>query len=152
MQSSGAAFRPKQLLRQPGGFEGFGVAEEILGPEDLPVSEGDDLPEFLAELDTRRAAACVEMAEEQNRLAEVANLLNLRHETSPRLAAIFAPGLSHAVVTPICACSALQGLLKGGMPLDLGISLGQEGAQIVGVPGLMGSLERSTFSSDIAYS
>ena len=52
------------------------MAQEILGPEDLPVSEGDELPEFLIGLDASRAASHVEVTEDQNRLAKVLNLLN----------------------------------------------------------------------------
>ena len=38
------------------------------------------------------------------------------------------------------------------MPLGLGIKLGQPAVQILGVPSLLGSLEGSKFSCDIAYS
>ena len=36
-----------RLLLKPGGFEGFPVAQEIIGAKDLPGSEGEELPELL---------------------------------------------------------------------------------------------------------
>jgi hypothetical protein len=44
----GARIAAGLLLLKPGRFEGLGVAEEVLRAEDLPASEGDELPEFLA--------------------------------------------------------------------------------------------------------
>src|SRR4029077_721732 len=39
-------FRPKRLLRQPGGFEGFVVIPEVLGLADLAVTNGEDGRQF----------------------------------------------------------------------------------------------------------
>src|SRR5215204_7111127 len=125
-----------RLLRQPGGFEGFGVTQEVPRADDLPASEADELSELLVESDASRPAGHVEMTEDEDRLAEVANLLNLSRETFPRPAAIVVPGLARAVKTPIGGFPALQGRLNGGMPLHLGVKLGQEGVKIVGIPGL----------------
>src|SRR5688500_7461692 len=36
-QAAASATRTERLLRQPGGFEGFGRAFEALAPDDLPV-------------------------------------------------------------------------------------------------------------------
>jgi hypothetical protein len=79
------------------------------------------------------------MTEDQNGLAEVADLLNLIHQTA-RMAGVLVPGSFANRGGPDRCFLWLHGLLKGGMPFGLQIKVGQPGVQILGVPGRLGSL------------
>jgi hypothetical protein len=59
------------------------VTQEVLRADGLPASEGDELPEFLGELEASRPAGHVDMSEDQDRLADVANLVNMSGDTFP---------------------------------------------------------------------
>jgi hypothetical protein len=89
--------RTSALLRQPGGFEGFCVAQVVLGAEDLAAPEGHERPDFLVEPDASRPGGQVDMTEDEDRLAGVPDLLNPNRETFSGPAPRVVPGLSHGV-------------------------------------------------------
>jgi hypothetical protein len=128
------------------------VTQEVLRTEDLPAWEGDELSEFLVEPDACRPAGHVEMTEDQDRLAKVANLLNLGRETFPCSAAIVVPGLSRTIKTPVGGFVALQGGLNGGMPLTSGSSSAKKASRSSAFQASRTRRTVSTFSWDIARS
>jgi hypothetical protein len=117
------------------------MSQKVADANDLPSSKVNEFPEFLAELDASRPGGEVHLTEQQDRLAEVAELLWPIGEAFPRLAAVLPPSLSRAVMTAVGSCLSLKARLDRGVPLEVGIELGQEGVQIIGIPRLDGALE-----------
>jgi hypothetical protein len=134
-----AGRQPAELLRQPGGFEGFRVSQKVADANDLPRPKVKDFPDFLAELDAGRPGGQVDVTEREDRLAEVAELLGPIGEAFPRLAAVLPPNPSRAVMTSVGGCLSLKARLDRRVPLDVGIELGQKGVQIIGIPRLDGA-------------
>jgi hypothetical protein len=118
----------------------------------LAVAEGDDFADLRAELDMRGPAANDEASENQYRFPEIADLLDLGRESFEGLTAILRPRPPRPLMALVDGGRTLEGGFKRGMPLDLGVKLGQERVEIVGVPGLEARRMVSTFSCDIAYS
>ena len=81
------------------------------------------------------------MTEREDRLAEVAELMGPIGEAFPRLAAVLPPNLSRAVMTSVGGRVPLEARLDRRVPLDVGIELGQEGVQIIGIPRVDGALD-----------
>src|SRR5687767_9305060 len=138
---SRAKQRPTKLLEQPGGFEGFRVSQKVADANDLPRSKVKDFSKLLTELDAGRLRGQVHVTEREDRLAEVAELLGPIGEAFPRLAAVLPPNLSRAVMTSVGSCLSLKARLDRRVPLHVGIELGQEGVQIIGIPRLDGALD-----------
>ena len=118
------------------------MTQEVLRADDLAVSDGDDLADLLAELKTGSPAAHLEPTEHQNRLTEVANLLRPSREPPPCLAAILVPGPTSTLMAQIGGFPALHRPLNGGIPRALRVKFGQEGVEIVGIPGFQCPLHR----------
>ena len=133
--------RPTELLAQPGDFDGFRVGQKVADANDLPRSKVKDFPDFLAELDAGRPGGQVDMTEDEDRLAEVAELLGPIGEASPRLTAVLPPDLSRAVMTSVGGCLSLEARLDRRLPLEVGSELGQKGVQIICIPSLDGALD-----------
>ena len=81
------------------------------------------------------------MTEGEDRLAEVAELVWPIGEAFPRLTAVLPPNPSRALMTSVGSCLSLKARLDCRLPLDVGIELGQEGVQIIGIPRLDGALD-----------
>ena len=118
--------------------------------DDPSVAKGAELPDFLVEPDAGRLGGQVDMTENQDRLAEVGDLLNPNRETFPCPAAIVVPGLSRTVMAPVDGFPTLQGWLNGGMPLHLGIKLGEKASRSSVFHASAARRTVSTFSCDIA--
>jgi hypothetical protein len=129
------------LLRKPGGFEGLRMSQKVADANDLPRSKIKDFSDFLAELDAGRPGSQLQVTEREDRLAEVAELLRPIGEAFPRLAAVLPPNLLRAVMTSVDSCPSLKARLDRRVPLDVGIELGQKGAQIISIPRLNGALD-----------
>src|SRR5215213_3250309 len=127
------------LVRQPQGFERLRMGQEVADANDLPRSQVEDLADLLIELDAGRPGGQVQVTQREDRLAEVAELLGPIGEAFPRLAAILPPDLSRAAGTSVGGRLSLEARLDRRVPLHVGIELGQEGVQIVGVPRLDGA-------------
>jgi hypothetical protein len=110
---------PRLLRPQPGGFEGFGVAWEIAEADDLAVPKRGQLRDLAAEVQFGDSACSGEFAQREDRIAEVADVV----ESSLQLKVTFEalPGLSDSGVPSI--------LLQECGPLDLGVE-----GEIVGEP------------------
>ena len=128
------------------------MGQEVADAGDLPLSKLNELSEFLAELDAGRPGGEVHLTEQQDRIAEVANLLRPILDAFPSLAVELAPRLARALMTSEDGgLLSLKTRLDRGVPLDVGIELDQKRVEIIGVPRRDGpSLTVSTFSSDIA--
>ncbi len=133
--------RPHRPLRQARGFEGLRVGQKVADANDLPRSKVKDLPHLLTERDAGRPGGQVQVTEREDRLAEVAELLRPIGEAFPRLAAVLPPNRSRALMTSVGRRLSLEARLDRGVPLDVGVELGQEGVQIIGIPRLDGALD-----------
>jgi ketosteroid isomerase-like protein len=117
------------------------MGQKVADANDLPRSKVEDFSDFLAELDAGRPARQVQVTERDDRLAEVAELLRPIGEAFPRPATVLPPNLLRAVMTSVDGRPSLEARLDRRVPLDVGIELGQEGVQIVGIPRLDGALD-----------
>jgi hypothetical protein len=81
------------------------------------------------------------MTEDEDRLAEVAELVRPIGQAFPRLAAVLPPNLSRAVMTSVGSRLPLKARLDRGVPLDVGRELAQKGVQVIGIPRLHGALD-----------
>ena len=118
------------------------MGQEVADAGDLPLSKLNELSEFLAELDAGRPGGEVHLTEQQNRIAEVANLPRPVLEAFPSLAVELAPRLSRAPMTSEDGgLLSLKARLDRGVPLDVGIELDQKRVEIIGVPRRDGALD-----------
>ena len=117
------------------------MSQKVADANDLFGSEVKDFSEFLTELDAGRPGGQVHVTEREDRLAEIAELLRPIGEAFPPLAAVLPPNRSRAVMTSVGSCLSLEARLDRRVPLDVGIELGQEGVQIIGIPRLDGALD-----------
>ena len=95
--------------------------------------------------------AVMEMTEDEDRLAEVANLLNLHPEASPCLVAIFVPGLSQAVVAPIGGSSAVKACSMAACHSASGSSSANQASRLSASQASPARWKVSTLSCDIAH-
>ena len=65
------------LLRQPGGFEGFGLGRTVAPPDALSVSPSDRLPERIDDRRVARGAMAPTANVSERHISEVAQLLDL---------------------------------------------------------------------------
>jgi hypothetical protein len=117
------------------------MSQKVADANDLPPLKVHELSDFLAELDASRPGGEVDLTERQDRFAEVAEFLRPNGEAFPRLAAVLPPSPSRAVMTAVGSCRSLKARLDRGVPLDVGIELGQERVQIIGIPRLGEALD-----------
>jgi hypothetical protein len=117
------------------------MGQKVADANDLPRSKVEDFPDFLAELDAGRPGGQVDLTEGEDRLAEVAEFLGPIGEAFPRFAAVLPPNPSRAVMASVGGCLSLKARLDRGVPLDVGVELGQKGVQIIGIPRLDGALD-----------
>ena len=74
----------RALATQPGGgFEGFPMSQKVADANDLPRAKLNELSDFMAELDAGRPGGEVHLTDQQDRLAEVAELLRPTDEAFP---------------------------------------------------------------------
>src|SRR5262245_34125164 len=118
------------------------MGQEVADAGDLPLSKLNELSEFLAELDAGRPGGEVHLAEQQDRIAKVANLLRPVLEAFPCPAVEPVPGLSRGLMTAEDGgLLSLKARLNRGVPLDVGIELDQKRIEITGVPRRDGALD-----------
>ena len=101
------------------------MAEVVACADDLSVAELKELTELRVELDGRGSADYRQAAEQQDRFAEVADLVDV-HSGCRRedLAAVLAPRSPHPFMAGVGHGLALERGLEGRVPLNLGVNLG----------------------------
>ena len=69
------------------------MSQKVVDAKDLPPSKLKELSDLLAELDASRPGGDVHVTEQQDRLAEVADLLRPTGEAFPRFAVVLLQAL-----------------------------------------------------------
>src|SRR5919109_4528022 len=93
MPGPGSVPREDELLPQPGGFEGFGLAHVSLGAQDLSPSEGEDRPppHVGVDLHVPRSALGSLDADHGGAVADVDDLFQLVVDPAEDLPALASP-------------------------------------------------------------
>ena len=99
----------RSLRPQPGGFEGLGVATEIAEAQNLAVPKRRHLRDLSTEVQSGGPARSREFAKREDRIAEVADVVESSLQLEVHLEAVPGPPDSGvASAAPTCPFSALQ--------------------------------------------
>ena len=127
------------------------MGQEVADACDLPLSKLNELSEFLTELDAGRPGGEVHLTEQQDRIAEVANLLRPILEAFPSLAVELAPRLSRALMTSEDGSfPSRPGWIEGCHSMSASSSI-KSASRSSAFHAATARLTVSTFSSDIAH-
>ena len=69
------------LLREPHGFEGFGVAAKVAHTDDLAVTKREELCEFTADVQPGRPPGPGDLTEGEHRFAQVTNVVESNRDS-----------------------------------------------------------------------